>query len=220
VTILQNGTRRGTTISGSDATFGFTLESVPAGSHTFALYSTDRRGIRSAMQTYPLKVTGDLITTVSGIFIAPTISLTRDAVQKGEPITVLGQTAPTGDVTISVHSNHALTFLTKADTAGLYSYTFLTHPLEEGSHEVQARTAVQGAVSGPSATAKFRVGKGQSVDSCLGGDLNCDSRVNLVDFSIIAFWFKKTGPPAHVDLNGDGSVTLVDFSIMAYRWTG
>jgi hypothetical protein len=52
------------------------------------------------------------------------------------------------------------------------------------------------------------------------GDLNCDNHVNLVDFSIMAHWYKKLNPPAKVDLSGDGKVTLVDFSIMAYNWTG
>jgi hypothetical protein len=49
--------------------------------------------------------------------------------------------------------------------------------------------------------------------------------VNLVDFSIAAYWYKR---PLSADfkvkeaakLNGDGKIDLVDFSIMAYYWTG
>jgi hypothetical protein len=52
------------------------------------------------------------------------------------------------------------------------------------------------------------------------GDMNTDCRVNLIDFSILAYWYKKAGVPASVDLNGDGKVTIVDFSILAYYWTG
>jgi len=56
-------------------------------------------------------------------------------------------------------------------------------------------------------------------------DLNGDNKVNLVDFSIAAFWYKRTLSADFVTiekskLNGDGKVTLVDFSIMAYYWTG
>jgi hypothetical protein len=50
--------------------------------------------------------------------------------------------------------------------------------------------------------------------------MNNDRRVNLVDFSIAAYWYKRSSPPASVDLNGDGKVDLVDFSIMAFYWTG
>ena len=52
------------------------------------------------------------------------------------------------------------------------------------------------------------------------GDMNNDKRVNLVDFSVVAYWYKRPSPPATVDLNNDGKVDLVDFSILAYYWTG
>lgn len=57
--------------------------------------------------------------------------------------------------------------------------------------------------------------------TCIGGaDLNCDSVVNSVDFSImLAFW--KTRPPfknIYVDINKDSKVDSVDFSILLYQW--
>jgi len=57
------------------------------------------------------------------------------------------------------------------------------------------------------------------------GDLNGDCRVNLVDFSIASFWYKKklTGSVIQLEkteLSGDGIIDLKDFSIMAYYWTG
>jgi hypothetical protein len=58
---------------------------------------------------------------------------------------------------------------------------------------------------------------------CKKPDLNCDKKVNLIDFSILAYWYKRPltkEAKQKVDLNGDGKVDLVDFSIMAYYWTG
>ncbi len=53
---------------------------------------------------------------------------------------------------------------------------------------------------------------------CGIADINCDGRVDLVDFSILMFnWGTPKNPAA--DLNQDGSVDLVDFSIMMYWWT-
>ncbi len=49
-------------------------------------------------------------------------------------------------------------------------------------------------------------------------DINCDGKVNLVDFSIMYYWFEKTPVPPRVDLNRDGRVNIFDFSIMAYYW--
>jgi hypothetical protein len=36
----------------------------------------------------------------------------------------------------------------------------------------------------------------------------------------MAFWYKKPSPPAKVDLNSDAKVNIIDFSILAYNWTG
>jgi len=52
------------------------------------------------------------------------------------------------------------------------------------------------------------------------GDMNGDQRVNLIDFSILAYWYKRPNPLASVDLNKDGKVDLVDVSILAFYWTG
>lgn len=67
------------------------------------------------------------------------------------------------------------------------------------------------------------ISKKREVVSCFKYDLNCDGRVNLVDFSILAYWWKRpltAVAKQRVDFNGDGKVDLVDFSILAYHWTG
>jgi hypothetical protein len=53
-------------------------------------------------------------------------------------------------------------------------------------------------------------------------DLNRDGKINLIDFSILIFWWQTNGgdsdPPA--DINGNGRVSLEDFSILLFNWTG
>ncbi|MEK7514216.1 MAG: dockerin type I domain-containing protein, partial [Patescibacteria group bacterium] len=49
-------------------------------------------------------------------------------------------------------------------------------------------------------------------------DLNCDGYVDIVDFSIMYYWFDRNNPPKRVDLSKDGAVNIYDFSIMAYYW--
>ena len=65
----------------------------------------------------------------------------------------------------------------------------------------------------------------EEVHERVKGDLNKDGKVNLVDFSIAAFWYKRSTSdafkPIEIErLNGDGKVDLTDLSIMAYYWTG
>jgi hypothetical protein len=53
---------------------------------------------------------------------------------------------------------------------------------------------------------------------CRHGDLNGDGQVNMVDLSILLFWWEQhhTCP----DQNNDGIVDMVDVSILFYWWTG
>ena len=55
---------------------------------------------------------------------------------------------------------------------------------------------------------------------CSPVDFNGDERINIIDFSILIYWFGQFEPPDVIDLNDDGIVDLFDFSIMAYCWTG
>ena len=85
--------------------------------------------------------------------------------------------------------------------------------------------AVAGEISTYGQSISFLVGDSNILkegDSCGAGtgDVNCDSSVDLIDFSIAAYWYQRSNPPSNSDLNNDGKVDLVDFSIMAYYWTG
>ncbi len=53
------------------------------------------------------------------------------------------------------------------------------------------------------------------------GDINKDTRINIVDFSILMYFWQDINPSNPcADINKDGVVNLTDFSIMLYWWTG
>ncbi len=60
-----------------------------------------------------------------------------------------------------------------------------------------------------------------SVGECRIADLNCDGKVNSIDFSIILYFWKSKPPfkNKYVDINKDDKIDSVDFSIMLYRWS-
>jgi len=64
----------------------------------------------------------------------------------------------------------------------------------------------------------FYIGEGAEQGICPYADLNKDGRVNLIDFSILLFWWGKDDMCC--DQNQDGNVNIVDFSILLYYWTG
>lgn len=224
ITLLKDAQIAATTIADANANFNFTLSGISSGNYIFSVYSEDNKGNRSSLLTFPVSVTSGTATSIGGIFIAPTIAVDKKEVKKGDDIQIFGQSSPNSEITISVNSDEEFFSKIKTDKSGVYLYNFDTTPLEIGQHSTKSKSAVSGDISSFSKVISFTVGTknvyNQTVETSLKGDVNSDKRVNLVDFSIAAFWYKKPFPPASVDLNKDGKVDLIDFSIMAYYWTG
>ena len=118
----------------------------------------------------------------------------------------------------------------QSDNNGVYLYNFDTTPLEYGDHTARSKAAVANEISSFSKALGFKVGTknvsaGAPSKCPQKGDVNGDCKVNLVDFAITAFWYKRTLSDSFSaieknELSGDGKVNLVDFSIMACYWTG
>jgi hypothetical protein len=224
ITILKDAQIVATTIAGADANFLVSLSGLSGGNYIFSLYSEDNQGIRSSLLTFPVSVTSGATTNVSGIFIAPTIAVDKSEVKRGDNIAIFGQSAPQAEITIQVSSDEEFFVKTPSDKNGVYLYNFGTEVLDYGSHLTKSKAAKDGEISSFSKAVNFLVGTknifAKPAKCPPKGDLNSDCRVNLVDFSIAAYWYKRPNPPVAVDLNGDRKIDLIDFSIMAFYWTG
>ena len=175
----------------------------------------------------PVSVTAGATTNITGIFISPTIDVDKSQVKKGDNIAIFGQSSPVSNITITVNSSAELFLQTKSDKTGAYLYNLDTSPLELGSHTTRSKAATSTEISDFGQSVAFAVGTQniakQAITKCsLIGDLNCDGHVNLIDFSIMAYWYKRTisGTGVKADLNHDNKVNLTDFSILASHWTG
>ncbi len=229
VTVLKDGQVAITTIAGPDANFNVYLTGLSAGSYTFSVFGEDSKGARSSLFTFPITITGGATTNIGGIFIAPTISVDKSEVKKGDDIIIFGQSAPTAEITINVNSAEPFFVKTNTDKHGVYLYNFDTSLLEYGQHSAKSKTAILGMASSYGKSVGFAVGSktvfAKLAKASAKGDLNGDKKVNLVDFSIAAYWYKR---PLNTDfklieierLNGDDTVDLIDVSIMAFYWTG
>jgi hypothetical protein len=224
ITILQNGVVAATTVADPQANFSVSLTNLSTGTYTFDIYADDNNGVKSVSLSFPVYVTSGTIINIGGIFLAPTINVDKSQVERGDTLTVFGQTTPQSSVNILFHSDQAIAKSTTSTANGLYSYAVDTTPFDFGNHTAQSKTTRNTQVSAQSRLVPFIVGliSKKNNNSCgtLIGDLNCDGKVNIIDFSIMAYWFKKPNPPQKVDLNKDGIVNIIDFSIMTYYWTG
>jgi hypothetical protein len=224
VVVLKDGQRVVSTIAGPDAHFEVEINGLSPSSYTFSVLSEDSIGRRSTLFTFPIMITQGVVATISGIFLAPTIDTDKVEVKKGDTVTIFGQTAPNSDVTINVNSLVPHFFEVPSDSGGAYLFNLNTSILEYGDHSAKSKAMYTNEISPFGKFAFFKVGdktiEKNTEPVYVGADLNQDGNVNIVDFSILAYWYKKTTPPAYIDLNSDGVVTVVDFSIMAYYWTG
>ncbi len=231
VTLLKDAQIAASTIAGSDANFQMSLSGLTGGNYIFSVYSEDKNGIRSSLLTFSVSITSGVTTNVSGIFIAPTIAVDKSEVKRGDDIAIFGQSVPKSDIVISVSSEEEFFGKTIADKDGIYFYNFDTSFTDYGTHYTKSKSSVGNLeTSGFSSVIGFKIGTKnvlapKAAKKILKGDINSDGRVNLIDFSIAAYWYKRTLNAAFksvelVKLSGDGKVDLVDFSIMAYYWTG
>ncbi len=229
VTLLKDAQVVATTVAGADASFSISASGLTGGSYIFSLYGEDSTGLRSSLISFPVSLSAGATTNVAGIFITPTIAVDKSEVKKGDNIIIFGQSTPSSEITISVNSEEEHFIKKISDKTGVYLLNFDTSVLEMGQHQTRAKTALAGEVSSFSKVIAFTVGTknvlAATTTKVLKGDLNKDGKVNLVDFSIAAFWYKKQLSVSFQlieteRLNGDKQINLTDFSIIAFNWTG
>lgn len=76
-----------------------------------------------------------------------------------------------------------------------------------------------GASISPGASPKSRATPVASIKPPITCDFNNDGFCNIVDLSILLYWYGKTGPQiARYDLNSDKKIDLKDISILFYHW--
>jgi hypothetical protein len=225
VTLLKNAQVVALTKAGPDAKFEIRLSGLSAGSFTFGVFGEDSAGRRSLTQSINVALTDGASTVVSGIFLPPTIAIDKVEVRRGDILNIFGYSVPDAVVTVLVNSEEEITEVAQADEDGVWLHQFDTLKIDYGLHNTRARAVSVNALTTFSKSLGFAVGKENIAalanEGCtIIADLNDDCRVNLVDFSIEAFWYKRPNPLPRYDFNNDGFVDLTEFSIMAFYWTG
>jgi len=220
LTLLKNNTVISTFGAESSGLFEREIRGIAPGTYNFSIFAEDTEGRKSVTIGFTAPVLEGRTTTISGIFISPTIELGPTQVERGQDVNIAGQSFPESEIKIFVASTEVVKE-TKATSKGKWTYKLNTGFLQEGEHGTRAKAFMDdGEQSQFSQTLTFLVlKKGALV--CKGADLNFDGKVNIIDFSILLYFWKQTKPAnICVDINRDGIVNIIDFSIMMYWWTG
>lgn len=247
VTVLKDGQVAVVTRADNLANFKGEIANITAGVWTFSLWAEDKQGRRSITMSYTFNVQAGMTTTISNIFLPPTIDLTADQVKQGENLGILGQTTPQSEITIYVYSpTEPITKKIKTDLVGAYFYNLDTTPLEIGEHSAKSKAlAPNGLITDFSKTVSFQVLKelpptpplevppsewkvpptfaklpAEQKEKAAQVNFNNDNKINFVDVSILLYNWGPKPKNTRADLNNDDVVNYRDLSILLYYWTG
>ncbi len=220
--IILDAEEVGTVRASNDGYFDFATDASP-GTVSMGFWSLDLNGDRSITLNTTFDVTQGAVTNISGLLLPPTLVVADATVNPGDTVFFSGQAIPDTEVEIHFNDSELIETVT-ADEDGEWFLDFDSSQLPAAEHTVRARYSVGSGTltteSSFSTTVQLFLGvDGQPTTP---SDLNRDGFVDLIDFSILIFWWQTNGgdsdPPA--DINGNGNVGLEDFSILLFNWTG
>ena len=219
VTILVDGVETSSVRANDNGQFEVTLNNVATGTRTIGLYATDLNGRKSITVSFNITVNTGATVTLSSVLLPTTIDVSAVQLNKGEILRIFGQGPPQASVDVHVQSEEIIT-KTTADSVGAYAIRFDTAKLTEDEHITKSRAAIFDLVSPFSRVVQFIVGRKPA--QLKTADLNKDGRVNLVDFSILLYWWGTSNNRGLdiADISADRKVNIIDFSILLFQWTG
>jgi hypothetical protein len=183
--------------------------------HRITVYGIDSNNLTTS--SYPLYIytAGFQETTISNILLSPTLQINSSTFLPGEPIIASGSALPNALITLFVDTP-IRTYYASSSAEGSWSYSITnTDEFVYGDYRIYALAqneyGLQSLISN-SINFSLRptlVPEGTSCGDISQGDLNCDSAINLTDFSIIMYYWGTADLAA--DINADGLVSLSDF---------
>lgn len=221
VHILLDGDEVGTVRADSGGEFDFTVDTEP-GATTMGFWSNDSNGVRSITFNTTFDVTQGAVTTVRDVMLPPTIAVDETEINPGDTIIFEGETTP--ERTVELFIDNELSLDTTSDENGVWGIAYDSSSLSNAEHLAKVRfVSGSGSLTTESSfSSSITLFVGVDGRPVSNSDLNRDGEVDLIDFSILIYWWNTDAGDSDpsADINGNGNVSIEDFSIMLFNWTG
>lgn len=222
IVFTEAGAVLGTDVANALGGFNHLFSGLQPTTHQITLYGIDLNNLITSPIPLQIYTAASQETLISNVLLSPTLELNANDYLLGDPIIVSGSAIPAGSITVFVDTPLRTYYTTSADD-GSWNYT-ITNSNEYVYGDYRAYALVQaenGWQSLVSNSQNFSIisGSGTTGAACgdiSHGDLNCDGEINLIDFSILMYYWGTSNLAA--DINTDNLVNLGDFSIMMYWW--
>lgn len=215
ITLLKDNQIFVSGTANNSAEFRIDVNNPLTGVIKFVLQAKDDKNRSSVDLPFTIEADPKKVSVIANIVFAPTIELSKNRLTSGESLEIFGKTVPDAQIEIRILDSEGKESIQKtvADKKGDWKFVLDTKNLKNGRYKVRAKAVIFGEESVFSKVLNFDLGI-----ICGIADLNCDGRVNIIDFSILMYYWGTSSPIA--DINGDGKVNITDFSIMMAYWTG
>jgi len=221
ITFTELGSVTGTDVAGLDGHFGRVFSGLEPGNHQVVFFGIDSNRFTTTPVSLEVYTPAYQEITVANQILSPTIWIDKLVYGFGEHIIASGTAVPNGNITLFTEAP-LRSYSTTSDSEGNWTYDISnTTSYVFGDYHIHALVQSDtGFTSLNSPSLGFSIRSSSSTGTTCGnishGDLNCDSGVNLTDFSILMYFWGTNNAAA--DINTDQLVDLTDFSIMMYWW--
>jgi hypothetical protein len=229
VTILRNGSVVGTAVADASGKFSKTA-SVLGGIATIGVWARDDLGLNSQTSEITVYLTHNALFEISDLYLSPTISLSRTMALPGVTVRVFGSSFPQSLIRLftDIPEIDPTTYVV-TNANGHWEYFLNTTGLAYKTYSIQAnsQSEILKLTSPLSQKIKLQIGAilppfPEGI-TCTGVDFNGDGKVDVIDFSIMLFYWElnplEVEPPnACVDQDGNNLVNIYDFSRLMYGW--
>ncbi len=225
VVALVDGKEAERVNSDNQGYYDITIDEIARGVYTFGIYAIDSANSRSSTFSTSFTVAGARTSALSNINLSPSLKVTPSQIDPGQTLTVSGYTRPNAVIAGENEKDGSVAsrqqFSATADQNGFWSTSIPTTNFSVGTYKARVKATPTGGVS-TNFSNYVLYGVGEAAAQPRNADLNRDGKVNLVDFSILLFWWSTDGGDSDpsADINADSRVNLVDFSILLFNWTG
>jgi len=151
VYILKDGQEAGKVNANTKAEFGAFLADLPRGVYTFGVWSKDSDGRNSVTNSTTFFLEEGTQTTISDIFLTPTIELVKTSVQAGESLEIFGQSAPGSTIEVWLYpagvsapkDSQIIKSQTQTGDNGRWDALVNTNGVAEGNYRVKAKASLE-----------------------------------------------------------------------------
>lgn len=225
VYILENGSVLATVESDAQGNFTYTNTQLNPTNAIFTLYATDAQNERTGSVSFTTVLKAGQTVLFDNILLPPIVTTDKQSVVPGEVINVYGRGIPDSTILISIDEIPGLVLPVVTDKNGKFSTSFSTENFAKGVYTIRTGLTYHGTLGTLGRLIEFTVGDKSIIRQlpstrCSIADFDCNGKVDLVDFSILLYWFNRPNPPVEINLNADNIVDLIDFSVLMYYWTG